>query len=469
MHHLHALTKLLASPSPAHLLELVGFVAVVAATVYLAVHLQPALLLSLGVGLEIFSGYWRYMGIPLPLDRLLIVLAFCVLAWRGMRSVSDRHIPLSAIHVLFVVIVVWVVCSAIAAHTLTTSTGFYSLLDRLGVFPYLTFVLAPILFGDRRSRSTLLAVLVAVGFYLGAVSIAEGLHVDKLVIPSYINNPNLGIHFGRARGPFLEAVANGLCIFMCDVAAAIGFVTWRNKWSRVACAVAILPGPVALIMTFTRTNWLAAAAGIIMAMAVDRRLRRWIPGVLVVGAVVVLGTLVADAHLRHRVFTRSVEVSPLWDRYNITWAGIRATEAHPLFGVGWMTFPVKGIAYLRQAAAYPMTGIGLEVHNAFLERLAENGVPLTLLWVWALVSGIGGAMVRRCPRELYAWRLGLVAIVTAWFIAANLDPMAYPLPNLLIWLWAGIVSADWYSVRAEAFTASRAEEDVRLLEGTLVG
>ncbi|MHB1930118.1 MAG: hypothetical protein ACYCUG_12000, partial [Acidimicrobiales bacterium] len=194
MHHLDSLLKLFVTPTPGHLIELGGLVLVLAAVAYVVLHLRPALLVGLGIGAEIFSGYWRYMGLPLPLDRVLILLGLGLLAWHGLPSVSDRRIVLSPIHVLFIVIVGWVVCSAIVAQTLTTSTGLYAILDRLGVIPYLMFVVAPILFGDRRSRDTLLAVLVAVGFYLAVVSIAEGLNIHRLVIPSYINNPNLGIH-----------------------------------------------------------------------------------------------------------------------------------------------------------------------------------------------------------------------------------------------------------------------------------
>ncbi|MHB8506640.1 MAG: O-antigen ligase family protein, partial [Acidimicrobiales bacterium] len=239
---------------------------------------------------------------------------------------------------------------------------------------------------------------------------------------------------------------------------AIGFFSWRNRWVRLGCVATIVLGPVAIIMTYTRTNWVAAAAGVLMAMLFDRHLRRWIPAVGAAGILVVLGTFVADPHLLQRASARTTEVSPIWDRYNIARAGMRAWEAHPMFGVGWMTFPVKGPAYMRQAATYPLTGVGLEVHNAFIERLAENGLPLTLLWVWALVTGIGGAIVRRCPPELLLWRLGLVAIATAWFVAANLDPMAYPLPNLLIWLWAGIVARDRYSCRVPVVVERRPME-----------
>jgi len=442
----HRLLQMITSSGPAEPIVLGGLVLVLGGLALLATRTRPALLVSVGIGLEIFAGWWKSgMGIPLPLDRVTLVLGLLVLLWNGVRSVSDRRLVISPIHLLFLVILTWAVCSAIAAGTLTTSGGFYSIVDQLGIMPYLMFTLAPVLFGDRRSRNTLLGVLVIVGVYLSGVSLAEGLHINSLVIPSYILNPDLGIHFGRARGPFLEAVANGLCIFMCAVAAGVGLTEWRGRAARGLCMLLIALAPVALILTLTRTNWLAAVAGVVAAFLPNPRLRRWLPRLLAAGVVVVVVSLVADAHLRERVFHRTGYVVSLWDRYNLNSAAERAILAHPLFGLGWNTFPVKGIAYFRQANGYPLNGMGQEVPNIFLELASENGLPLTVLWCWALLTGLGGAILRRGRSELYAWRLGLIAIVVAWFVAANLDPMAYPLPNLLIWLWAGIVAADVYS------------------------
>lgn len=456
MHHLSSLGRLLADPTLPGAVALLGLVLVLAAIAFLVMRTRPATLFSLGVGAEIFSGWWKYMGIPVPVDRLLFLAGFFVLAWYGVHSISDRRIVFSPIHVLFVVIVVWVVCSAIWAHTLTTSTGFYAILDRLGVIPYLMFTFAPVIFHDRRSRNFLLGVLVVVGFYISAVSIAEGLKLDHLVIPSYINDSHLGIHYGRARGPFLEAVADGLSMFMCAVAAAVGLSTWPRGCARWLCIAVLILSPIGIILTLTRTNWIAAAAGAVAALLVDRRLRRWIPVGLLVGLVVVAGAFIVDPPLHHEVDERTADVASVWPRYNLTSAAVRAWEQNPVFGLGWLTFPTRGRAYFRQAPDYPLTGVGLEVHNAFLERLAENGLPLTVLWVWALVTGIGGAMFRRGPPHLYAWRLGLIAIVVAWLVSANLDPMAYAFPNLLIWLWAGVVAADRYSRPGVAIVAEPA-------------
>jgi len=230
VHRLKGLQDLATHPSAVHGIELLGLVAVVAAVVYLLFHLAPSTIVALGVGAEVFSGNWRYMHVPLPLDRLLLTFGFLALAFRGVRNVSpERRLLFSPLHLLMLSLVVYATLSALWAGTLSTSLGLYAILDRLGVIPFLLFTTAPLLFGSERGRRTLLAVLVAVGLYLGFTALLEGVGLTRLTLPSYIHNPTVGIHFGRARGPFVESVADGLSMFMCGVAAAVALTSWRQR------------------------------------------------------------------------------------------------------------------------------------------------------------------------------------------------------------------------------------------------
>ena len=47
------------------------------------------------------------------------------------------------------------------------------------------------------------------GFYLGLTGIFEYLQLKQFVFPSYIMNPWIGVHWGRARGPFMNSGING--------------------------------------------------------------------------------------------------------------------------------------------------------------------------------------------------------------------------------------------------------------------
>jgi O-antigen ligase len=132
-------------------------------------------------------------------------------------------------------------------------------------------------------------------------------------------------------------------------------------------------------------------------------------------------------------------------------------EAKPVFGFGWQTFITKGVPYIRQSSSYPLTGAGIEVHNVFLSHAAELGLTGSALWTLALFSAVGGAILRRGPPELAPWRVGLVAIFIAFLVVANLGPLSYPFPNLLLWTWAGLAGANHFLVPRGADEETEAE------------
>jgi O-antigen ligase len=448
---LRPLVDLLTHPSPVHAIEVLALTLVLAAASFLVLRLSAAAVFAIGIVSEMFSGNWKYMGIPVPIDRVLFLFGIGILVFRTTRRVSPhRRLVFSPIHLLFAAIVLYAIVSAWAAGTLGGSVGFYALLDRLGIIPFLMFSLAPLLFGAPRGRNTLLVALVGMGLYLGVVALMEGVGLNRFVIPSYIDNPAVGIHYGRARGPFVESVADGLSMYMCATGAAVALTVWRSKLARLACWVTIALSAAGVVFTLTRAIWLGSIAGLLAVMLYDPRLRRRLPIVLAFGAIAAVTLLLAVPGLASKAGARASETSPTWDRYNTNKAALRAWEAHPVFGIGWETFITKGPDYLRQAGTYPLTGAGLEVHNVFLSHLVELGVIGAALWVWALAAGVIGAALRRGPPDLYPWRVGLVGIFVAYFVAANLGPLSYPLPNLLLWLWAGIVAADYYTVDRDA-------------------
>jgi O-antigen ligase len=119
-------------------------------------------------------------------------------------------------------------------------------------------------------------------------------------------------------------------------------------------------------------------------------------------------------------------------------------------GFGWQTFQAQSAPYFVQAADYPAIGVGQGVHNVFLSNAAELGIPGAFLWLCGLVLAIGGALVRRAPPGLGAWRVALVALAIQWVIVASLTPLAWAFPTLVLWTWAGVLTAGraWDSVSA---------------------
>lgn len=444
MSGIHKLSLFFTHPTPAGLAILAGLVLLMPALAYLGLRMAPGALVCVGLALEIFSPNWQYMHVPLPLDRLFLLAGLASLILGGRRVLADRAFVLRPIHVLLLVLSAWATMSAIGAGTLTNHLGFYALLDRLGFVPFLGFALAPLLFGDARRRNMLLVTLVLVGAYLSVTAIMEGSGLLRYVQPSYIRDPYLGIHFGRARGPFLEAEADGLSMVMCAVAAAIGATTWKSWKARVTAGVVVLTCAAGSIFTLTRSIWIGGTLALIVGLVAHPRTRRWSPFIVLGSAALVVSVVYAVPSLHTKAQSRLDSVSPVWDRENTDLAALRAAESHPLFGIGWQTFPTKGPSYIRESN-YPVTGAGLEVHNVLLSQAAELGFPGAILWLLALLSAVGGGVLRRGPPEMLPWRVGLLCIAIPFGVVANLSPLSYPFPNFLLWLWAGVAATPYLS------------------------
>jgi len=405
----------------------------VAAGLVVGVSVDPAITISLGLALQIFSGQFSHLGSPIGLDRVVLVFGIAVAAVRGIRD-GQRRLRVSGVHLLLLAIGVYGLLSALWANRLVNNAGF-GLLDYLGLIPFGLFFVAPAVFHGKRERAILMGTLVVVGLYLGVTSVLETTGPSSLIFPSYIANPNVGIHYGRARGPFVEAAGNGLAMYGCAVVAAIALATWkRARWLALLALATCVFG---IIYCLTRQVWLAAALGTIVGMLSRPGLRAWlIPAVA--GTVIVIGSALAVIPgLSQRAEGRVNAERPVWDRLNSDAAALRMIEQRPLLGFGWYTFGEQSLNYYEQAPDRPVTTVG-RIHNVFLSYATELGVPLLFAWVIAIGIALMGGLRRRGPPDLDLWRSGLVAFAVAWAVVANFTPMGYAFVHSLLWLWAGM-------------------------------
>jgi putative inorganic carbon (hco3(-)) transporter len=402
-----------------------------------AVAIEPAWILSVGLALSIFSGNWSYLHVPGPLDRVVMVVGIVTVIVRSFVVADAPRITVRRVHWILALLVLYAVSSAAWTDTLSQHQAAFELLDRLGVVPFLLYLVAPAAFPTERERTILLGTLAVVGAYLGATAFFEMIGPHSLVFPKFILNSAIGIHDGRARGPFLEAGADGLAMFCCAVAAIMLLDRPRKPWVRWAVMAIAALCLLGLVLTLTRQVWAGAAAGALLASIASRRLRRHIPLALVAGAVVIGGALVAIPSLQAKLHTRANAQKPVWDRLNSDAAALRMAESRPLLGFGWGTFPRYSPHYYHVAKTYPLSSVG-EVHNVVLSNLAELGVIGLGLWLLALAMAMIAPFRRRGPPELEVWKLGLIAVAVAWFVQANFAPLAYAFDNYIPWLFAGI-------------------------------
>lgn len=392
-----------------------------------------------GLLLSCFAGHWKDLGVPVPLDRFLLG-AGLLLEWDRARV--ERRLPiLTAAGVLLIAAAAWAALS-FAGSPVRTADGFWFLLD-LYVVPTVLFVCAPLLFGTRRRRFALAASFAVFGLYLGFTAITQTLHLSALVFPSYILDPSIGLHQDRARGPYVEAVDNGLMLVISGAFAVFLAHTASSRRWRMVGAVAALLCVVGSALTLTRAIWIATAAGLVIAIAVVPGLRRRLPLVLV--ALVALGGLFLAAFPDFLVAAtaRGESQLPIYDRLNVAQGARAMTFQYPLFGVGWNQAGIRMIEFVRLGQDYPVTAssAGLIPHNIFLGRFAELGIPGAALWLASLVAALVLPVLHRCRSALQPWRPVLLACTVCWLIAANFGPVNYSEPQYLLFLLGGIVAA----------------------------
>jgi O-antigen ligase len=384
--------------------------------------------------MSVCSGHYGSLGSPVGLDRVVVVAGIGAVLWRERPSGLPR-LRVRRTDLLLLAIAVYATASAVFAGTLRSNDPFFALLDYLGVIPFLLFWTAPAAFGTPRERQILLTALVVLGLYLGLTALFETTGTTALVWPRYINDPSVGLHWGRARGPFAEAAENGLALFMCGTAAAVRLAGRpRRRWVPALALVLCAAG---VVFCLTRQVWLAAVAAIVVTMLARAELRRWLVPAALAGALGVAAVFVVVPGFTHRAQSRLDDERPVWDRLNSNAATLRMIGTRPLQGFGWGSFPARSPAFYRLAADRPLTTVG-RPHNVFLANGAELGVPATLAWLAALAIVVGGGVRRRGPPDLDRWRTGLIAVAVAWLVVANFTPMGYAFCHSVLWLWAGL-------------------------------
>ena len=402
-----------------------------------------------GIALSIFSGAWSQIGLGgVPLDRgliLIVVMQFL------LRAPGVEHAPsmrIRNVHLLMFVAAIYAVTSAIAAGSISNETALLGLIDQFGIVPFMLFVLAPSVFPGKRERDMLLVTLLGVGTYLGLTAVFESLGPHSLVFPKYILQVDEALPGERAGGPFQNSVAEGFATFSCAVAAVIAFMQWRGERRRWIAAGVVLVCLFGCFLTLERGVWLGALAGAALPALLTRSGRRWILPVALAGALALGGALVVSSSLSQKASARVTDERSVWDRENQISAGLRMLDERPLLGFGWGEYTNNSREYFRQASDYPMVGYSLNtyaslgkllpLHELYLEYAVELGVVGALLWLAALLWGVGGAVFAAGPAELRPWKLGLLASLICLLVISLVNPDQAPFSVLLLWTWAGV-------------------------------
>jgi O-antigen ligase len=430
--------------------------AVLASLVYMAWNIEPAWLLTAGIIGSTFNSNWGALGLPggLPPDRFILLAGILGIVFRSVKARDRPQFRVQPVHLLLALTLAWAIGSGIAAQTLSHSSVMFFLLDRMAV-PFAVFAVAPLAFNTPRHRAGFLTALVWFGLYLGVTAFFEIVGPHALVFPHFILETGWGTE--RAQGPFLEPTVNGVALYVCAVAAAIALASWTSPRKRTLAGATLLLCSLGLLFTLTRSVWIASLIATLVTLTTAPGLRRFlIPTIVSVLAVVMLALTVLPG------FSASFEQRAnnqltVWERRNVDAAAINMVSHRPLLGFGVGKFNEDNVDYFTLPSDIPQfVTTEIALHNVFLLMAVELGLVGVGLFSASFLAVVGLAVLSRAPPELRPWRLGMLAIAIYWIVGAQFVPLGQVFPNMIVWLWAGIVLGGATRVAEPASNGHRA-------------
>jgi len=308
------------------------------------------------------------------------------------------------------------------------------------IVPFALFHLAKLVFIEERSLRHFEFFALVILAYLCFTSIAFLAGAKSLIFPRFILDESLGHQADRARGPLLQAVANGVSINLLGVLALHSFLRGRLRGVKAAALLASIP--IAILATMTRAVWLSfvISIGVMIFRARNRGLRRICVAVAIVGVLGLLIVLNFDDQ-RRTLTERLEEPGPVDYRQAVYLGSWQMFLEKPLtgWGVNQMPFELaRHVSGYKEKELYP--------HNTYLELLVEHGVVGLALYLWLMweIFRLGQGLVSQSEagsflnQEFHAVWPVLLGI---YWMNAAVVVMNYQFVNGILFTLAGMLAA----------------------------
>jgi len=316
----------------------------------------------------------------------------------------------------------------------------WSLLASKFIVPFALFHLAGLVFAtERRFRQFELFALVVLG-YLSFTALAFLVGAKSLIFPRFILDESLGFHADRARGPLLQAVANGVSLNLLGLLAL--HACRRGSVRGVKAVVVLASLPIAILATMTRAVWLSFTGTVLalIFLSKNRALRLACVGLVLVaglGLLVVLSSHESAGALSDRLAERG----PVDYRQAVYAGGWDMFLQRPLAGWGFHQMPAelpRHVSGYSEKLLYP--------HNTYLELLVEHGMAglvlyFWLMWeMWRLGRGAIPDKEKRGFLDPQFHRMWPILLAVYW-LNASMVVMSYQFVNGLLFTMAGMLAA----------------------------
>ena len=406
-------------------MEIIVLIFLAAAVVWAAVCAERVSLLTVGTAFVVFGYvlnhfFWTIdLGpIPLTLGRLLLVGLVLLFGWHWCRGKAKLS-PLTGSDWLAAMLVGYITVRFLLTPAAgvggTEVSPFWRLTASFLMPAVLFFVLRNAELNERIWKQMLIGLSI-LGIYLGLTAIAEVTEQWWAVFPRYIADPDLGTHFGRARGPALMSASLGVVLAITFWAAWFLWSHVERTWQLVLLLAMGLMA-IALYFTYTRSTWLGLAGGLAIVPLLQCN-RRWRPVLITAMAIVaVCGTaMVGDKLLNVGRKDPGSPSHSVYQRASFAYVSMKMFADAPIVGCGFGRFYDCKIPYLAdRSQQIELESLReLDHHNTFLSILTETGLIGLSLFVGVLIAWwrVGWQLFRNTQADSWIRAHGLFTLAT---------------------------------------------------------
>jgi putative inorganic carbon (hco3(-)) transporter len=310
------------------------------------------------------------------------------------------------------------------------------------VVPFVLYHLAGAVFDNPAALRQFETFALIVLGYLSLIAILFLLGATGWIFPRYILDESLGIHVDRARGPFLQAVANGVTLNLLGLIALDSFR--RGRLRGVLALLLLIALPLAILATQTRAVWLSFAGCIVILIFVssNRKIRKACLLLVLAGGAGLLAALSFD-NTNISFFDRLEERSPVEFRVVMYRTGMEMFLEKPLTGWGLGDLQpelAKRVHEFHQSAFF--------FHNTYLEIAVQHGLLGLSLYSWIILDLFRLGSRRRTHDDSAEegflddrFRSMWPVMVAVYLFNGSFVVMNYQFVNGLLFTIAGILAA----------------------------
>lgn len=325
--------------------------------------------------------------------------------------------------------------------------------------PVVAFLIGCELYTDEDFRRLILPSAWLSGLVTSLFGIIQpltsGLHdLQTLVLSREGGTINLVFNrFIRAHATFVQA--NHFAAYLILMSGPMLYFGWKQRRRPFGLAVygiTVVALAGALVMTFSRGAWLAAAGASIILLLILRKYKLLLAILLslsiLFGTALVRGNEERGIARRVASLTRLAKDETVSERVAMYRVGLALVRWNPFFGIGVGRYrsEVAGLTIL----GLPDLAVKTHLHSLYLQMATEIGVlgvGTFGLWILGLLVPLGYRLRKEAP-TLTRTNLSILFLpIMGYLIQSLFDVFLYRGLHLVFGLWLGLVAGIGTAIR----------------------